>query len=224
MTWIKKSEKFLPDISKEKLRQLYRKEKNAKAKLRLLASIQRKEGETLDDISSFLQKPKTTVHDWLKRIESEGLNGFYDIKQKGNRAKLTLEQREELGIILDESPQNQEIPFRLWTTKLVQYIINKNHGISYTQSAIWKLTKKLNFSLKVPRQQHQKANKKAQEEFKKKLKQKFNITLNLDSRSSVLTKHTSSQNHTSQGVGFAKEASQQLNAFIQRKEGRYSAR
>lgn len=192
MVWIKKRNEFLPDISKEKLKQLYGKEKNAKAKLRLLTSIQRKEGKTLDDIAYSLQKPKTTIHDWLKRIENEELKGFYDIKQKGNKSKLTLEQREELGKILDESPQNQEIPFKLWTTKLVQYVIHKHHGISYTQSAIWKLTKKLHFSLKVPRQEHQKANKKAQEEFKKKLKQKFNITLNLDSKSFVLMKHTSS--------------------------------
>ncbi len=190
MAWIKKRDKFLPDISKEKLSQLYGKEKNAKAKLRLLASIQRKDGKTLEDIAYSLQKPKTTIHDWLKRIECKELKGFYDIKQKGNRSKLTLQQREELGRILDESPQNQGIPFKLWTTKLVQYIINKNHGISYNQSAIWKLTKSLNFSLKVPRQQHKKANKKAQDDFKKKLKQKFNITLNLDSRSFVLMKRT----------------------------------
>ena len=192
MSWIKKSDKFFPNISKENLKQLYAKEKNAKAKLRLLASIQRKEGNTLDEIAHSLQKPKTTIHDWLKRIQNEELKGCYDIKQKGNRSKLTLQQREELEKILDNSPENQEIPFKLWTTTLVQYVIYKHHGILYTQSAVWKLTKKLNFSLKVPRQQHQKANKKAQEEFKKKLKQKLNITLNLDSRSSVLTKHTSS--------------------------------
>lgn len=192
MTWIKKSNQFLPDISKEKLKELYDKEKNGKVKLRLLAAIQRKEGKTLDEIAYSLQKPKTTIHDWLQRIENEEIKGCYDIKQKGNKSKLTLQQREELGKMLDESPQNQEIPFKLWTTKLVQYIINKNYGISYTQSAIWKLTKKLHFSLKVPRPQHPKANKKAQEAFKKKLKQKFNITLNLDSRSFVLTKRTSS--------------------------------
>lgn len=192
MTWLKKRDQFLSNISKEELMQLYKKEKNAKAKLRLLASIQRKEGRTLDDIAYSLQKPKTTIHDWLKRMESEELKGCYDIKQKGNRSKLTLQQREELKKILDKSPQDQKIPFKLWTTTLVQYVIYKNHGISYTQSAIWKLTKKLNFTLKVPRQQHQKANKNAQEKFKIELKKKFNIMLNLDSRSFVLMKHTSS--------------------------------
>jgi|SRR3989338_3176036 len=190
MTWIKKSDKFLPDISKEKLKQLYDTEKNAKAKLRLLAAIQRKEGNTLESIAYSLQKPKTTIHDWLKRIDSKELNGRYDIKQKGNKSKITLKQREELEKMLDESPQNQNMPFTLWTTTLVQYIIYKRFNISYNQSAIWKIVKKLNFNLKVPRQENRKANKKLQEKFKVELKKKFNITLNLDSKSFVLMKRT----------------------------------
>jgi len=190
MTWIKKSDKFLPDISKEKLKQLYDTEKNAKAKLRLLVAIQRKEGNTLESIAYSLQKPKTTIHDWLKRIDSKELNGRYDIKQKGNKSKITLKQREELEKMLDESPQNQNMPFTLWTTTLVQYIIYKRFNISYNQSAIWKIVKKLNFNLKVPRQENRKAKKKLQEKFKVELKKKFNITLNLDSKSFVLMKRT----------------------------------
>ena len=191
MTWIKKGDNFLVDLSKEKLKQLYKKEKNAKAKLRLLAAIQRKEGKTVDDIAYSLQKPKTTIHDWLKRIESKNPNSLYDINQKGNRRKLTVEQIKKLEMILEESPQKHEIPFKLWTTTLVQYIIHKYYNISYTQSAVWKLVKKLNFSLKVPRPANIKANKKAKELFRKELKKKFNIILNLDSRSFVLMKHTS---------------------------------
>lgn len=191
MSWLKKGNRFLVGLSKEKLKKLYRKEKNAKAKLRLLAAIQRKEGKTLDDIAYSLQKSKTTIHDWLKRIEDEDLNNLYDIHQRGNRSKLTPQQRKELEKILDENPQKQGVPFKLWTTTLVQYIIYKLYHISYTQSAIWKLVKRLNFSLKVPRPENIKANKKAKELFKKELKKKFNITLNLDSRSFVLMKHTS---------------------------------
>jgi len=192
MTWLKKDDEFLPNFSKLELKQLYKKEKNAKAKLRLLASIQRKEGKTLEDIGHSLQKPKTTIHDWLKRIEDKGLNGCYDIAQKGNRSRLTQQQLKKLEKILDEKPQKSGVPFKLWTTTLVQYIIYKHYQISYNQSAVWKLIKKLNFSLKVPRPENRKANKKAKELFKKELKKKFNITLNLDSRSFVLTKHTSS--------------------------------
>lgn len=79
MNWIKKGEKFLPELSKAELTKLYQKEKNAKAKLRLLAAILRKEGMSLDFISEYIQISKTTVHDWLSRLESKGLDGLVDI-------------------------------------------------------------------------------------------------------------------------------------------------
>ena len=192
MVWLKKRDGFLVDLSLPELKKSYHLEKNAKAKLRLLAAVQRKEGKTLDDIASFLQKPKTTIHDWLRRLEDGGIKNIYDIKQTGKPAKLTKQQLDELEKVLDESPQKQGLPFTLWTTKLVQYIIIKLFNVKYELWNVWMIVTKLDFSLKVPRQENRKANKKLQEKFKVELKKKFNITLNLDSRSFVLTKHTSS--------------------------------
>jgi len=189
MSWINKGNQFLPKISKEKLRKLYNKEKNAKGKLRLLTLLQRKEGKTLDSISFSLQKPKTTIHDWLKRIEGKGLENLYDIKQPGKPCRLTKKQLNELKKILSLPPQKQNIPFVLWTTNLVQYIIIKKFKVKFEVRQTRNIIKKMNFRLKVPRQEHKKANKKAQEEFKKNLKKKFNITLNLDSRPFVLMNH-----------------------------------
>lgn len=192
MAWLKKGDGFLPDVSKEKLKKLYNKEKNAKAKLRLLTALRRKEGNTLDEIAISLQKPKTTIHDWLKRLEDKGLENLYDTKQPGKPARLTKQQLHKLENVLDDSPQKQGLPFVIWTTKLVQYIILKLFDVKYEIWNVWKIVKKLNFNLKVYRPEHKKANKKAQEKFKKEIKKKFNITLNLDSRSFVLTKHISS--------------------------------
>jgi len=192
MTWIKKGGDFLPSFSKEKIKELYNNEKNAKAKLRLLAAFQRKEGNTLEDIAYSLQKPKTTIHDWLRRLEERGIEKIYDVTQPGKPARLTKQQLDELENVLDNSPQKQKLPFVVWTTKLVQYMIIKLFDVKYKLWNIGRIVKKLGFNLKVPRQEHKKANKKAQEKFKRELKKKFNITLNLDSRSSVLMKHTSS--------------------------------
>lgn len=191
MAWLKKGNNFLPDFSKVKLKEFYNKEKNAKAKLRLLATIQRKEGRTLDDIAYSLQKPKTTIHDWLKRLETKGLKNLYDIKQKGKPTRLTDKQLKELDKILEVPPVEQNIPFVTWTTNLVQYIILKKFDVEIKVRQVRNIVKKINFTLQTPRPENRKRNKKAQEEFKKNLKQKFNITLNLDSRSSVLMKHSS---------------------------------
>ena len=192
MVWLKKRDEFLVNISLFELKNLYDLEKNAKAKLRLLAALKRKQGNTLEEIASSLQKPKTTIHDWLRRLEDKGIEKRYDIKQSGKPSKLTKQQLDELEKVLDDSPQKQGVPFVLWTTKLVQYIIIKLFDVKYELWNVWKIVQTLHFSLKVPRPENRKSNKKLQEKFKVELKKKFNITLNLDSRSSVLMKHTSS--------------------------------
>ncbi len=191
MDWMKKGENFLPDYSLEDLMNLYQKEKNAKAKLRLLSAILRKEGKSLDYISQSIQIPKTTVHDWLSRLEGNGLNGLVDIKQPGRPSWLSDEQKEELKKVLSRGPEEQDIPFKMWTTSLVQYLIYKMFNVEYKPRNVRKLVKKLGFTLKVPRSRNKKASTKAQEEFKKKLKMKYDITLNWDSRSSFWMKHIS---------------------------------
>src|SRR3989344_8587646 len=189
MVWLQKGEKFLADISKKELSDLYKKEKTVKGKLRLLATIQRKEGKTLDEIAYSLKKPKTTVHDWLRRIESQRLKNIYDVKQSGRPAKLNTKEKKKLEKILSERPEKQGIPFVIWTTHLVQYVIHKLFNVLYKIRNVEYLVKELGFSLQKPRPENRKANKKLQEEFKAELKKKFNITLNLDSRSFVLAKH-----------------------------------
>ena len=94
--------------------------------------------------------------------------------------------------MLDQSPEKQGIPHTMWTTKLVQYIILKMFNIEFKVRQVRNIIKRIKFSLQTPRPEHIKANKQAQEKFKVELKKKFNITLNLDSRSSVLMKRTSS--------------------------------
>jgi transposase len=187
----KKGEQFLDDISMKYLKEQYKKENDSKAKLRLLAAILRKEGMDLRGISKSIHKPVTTISDWLKRFEQDGLKRIYNLEKSGRPSLLNKEQQKTLKKILEESPEKQGIPFKIWTTQLVQYIIKKTFDVLYVMRNIRIILKKLGFSLKVPRQENVRKNKKAVEEFKKNLKLKYNITLNLDSRSFVLMKSTS---------------------------------
>lgn len=190
--WIKKGEEFLTRISIDQIKQKYKSEKNSKAKIRLLIALKRKENNSLTDIVREINQPKTSVSRWLRRIEKKGFEGIYDIKQSGRPAKLTKKQKEKIKDILSESPLKQDIPFTLWTSSLVQFIVHKLFGILYKLRNIEYLIKDLGFTFQKPRPRHQKANKKLQEEFKKNFKKKYKNTLNWDSRSLVLTKHTSS--------------------------------
>lgn len=206
MAWSQKGEQYLVDISRQEIQQMYKKEKNHKAQLRLLAAILRKEGKTIEEISTTLQKPIMTVSDWIRRIENNGIGSIYNKKQPGKPARLTKDQLEQLKEILAKSPQKQDLPFKFWTTKLVQYIVCKLFSVHYQLWNLRRIIKKLGFVLKVPRQRNYKANTKAQEEFKKKFEKKFNTTLSWDSRSSVLMKPTLKWNPMSQRAGSQGEA------------------
>lgn len=186
MSWTKKGNEFLPNISKQELKTLYKKESIPKSKMRLLAALLRKENKSLTDIAFSLQKPIMTISDWLRRMEKEGLDRIYDIKQSGKPSKLSEKQIVELHKILNKSPQKQDLPYVIWTTKLVRYFIEIKYQISLSLWQIRRILQKLKFSLQKPRPEHYKANKKLQETFKKISNQKLDHLLKMDGRSFVL--------------------------------------
>lgn len=191
MTTVPKGEAFLTGYTTKKLTDLYRRERDAKAKIRLLAAIFRKEGKTYDEISQILKYPLTTIRDWLILIHIEGLSRKVDIKQPGKPKRLTDEQIKKLKPILLKSPQEQGFPFIIWTTKLVIQLIEKLYNVSYKPLQVRRMLHNLGLSCQKPRPTHKKASKKAQEEFKKTSEREFNHMQKMDMRSYFWTKASS---------------------------------
>lgn len=191
MTSVPKGEEFLLLYTKQELIDLYKKEKDPKAKVRLLAAIFRKEGTTYQEISRKTKYPLMTVADWCRRLHEEGIKRRYSIKQPGKPRKLTDEQLNHLESVLLKSPQKQGLPFVFWTTKLVQYYIEKQYEISYNPRQVRNILHKMGMTCQKPRPSHLKVNKKAQEEFKKKSQKESDLSLKMDSRSSFWTKASS---------------------------------
>lgn len=183
MARVPKGEDFLPKHSVEELTDLYRNEKDSKARIRLLVAIMRKEDMTLQKISNEVKYPLTTVGDWLRRMYLEGISRRYNIKQSGRPRQLTRKQEIEIDSVLSKSPKNVDLPFVIWTTKLVQAFIEQQYGISYKIRQTRNLLYRLGFSCQKPRPSHRRANKKLQEDFKKTSGIEFNRSLIMDMRS-----------------------------------------
>lgn len=186
--WEEKAKDFLPNYNIEELKDKIKKEKNKVARNRLKACILRKEGNTISQIVKIMRKPRTTIFDWISKIEKYGLERIYNKKQPGNKGKLSKEDYEELEKTIEESPEKVDIPFMFWTNKLVQYYINIRFKVSYGIRFVQEITKKLGFSLQKPRPKNPKSSIKKQEEFIENVKKKFQISLKEDSRSFVLMK------------------------------------
>lgn len=166
---------FLPSVSIQELRKLYRMEKKAKPKLRLLCAIHRKEGKSIDDITGFTNMKRRTVHETLRRFVNRGIEAKDSIKQTGRPPELTLKQRKKLVHRLEQGPSYNK--GGLWTTKEVQEYIRKEFGVTYTHGHVWELLTTAGFSLQRPRPRHYKApSKKEVDDFKKRLQWWRNIT------------------------------------------------
>ena len=188
---LKKGQELLPDISIGKLENIYKKETKSKAKVRVLCALKRKKGESTISIAKDLNLPLTTVNDCLKRFQNRGLEGRYSIKQEGRPSWLTKEQQEEIKAVLRESPEELNLPFRIWDTKLLMFVIIERYNVLYKQRNIERLIKIWGFSFKKARPEHKFADVKEQERFKKNFQKKLNLIYHQDGRHYILTKASS---------------------------------
>jgi len=182
---------FLPTVTSEQLLSMYRKEKDVKAQIRLLACLHRKDGKTLEEISAILYLPIMTIRDGLNRVHKEGFDRLTDKKQSGAPPKLTEAQKIKLEHALEKKPIDYGIPFVLWTGKLVRYFIQKQFGVEYQMPQVRRILSSLGFTPQRPRPHHRKANLELQEEFKKTSESRFKNITKLDSRSFLWMKVSS---------------------------------
>lgn len=189
--FVKKGNSFLPDFSLKEIERRYKEEKNVKAKIRLQCALLRKKSKSQPYISDATNLAITTVSEILRRFEKRGLSGCYALKQKGKIAYLSKEQKEELKQILIQPPYKQELPFKIWTAKVLAYFIEIKYQVVFKIRAVEKLVHELGFNFKKARPEHKKANKQLQEIFKKTSFFKLPRSLNVDGRSYFLTKVSS---------------------------------
>lgn len=186
--YVKKGSEFLLNFSIGQIDKKYNEEKNAKAKIRLQCALLRKKGKSQPYISEVTSLSITTISDILRRFEKRGIDGCYAIKQKGQPKKLTSVQRTKLKRIVSKSPLKSGLPYAIWTTKLVQYIIHKEFKVDYVAMQVHRLLKSMKITLQKARPEHIKANKKLQAQFKKNFGEESKFLGSLDMRSYFWTK------------------------------------
>lgn len=139
------AKEFLPNTSIARLRKMQRKETDPKAGRRLLACIHRKEGKTIMEIAELMNEPRSTVTDWLKRIEVNGLSDRRDIKNKGAACKLSDRQLKVLAKDLKAGPAAVGLGAGVWTMPLVRAHILKKFHAEYHVHSVWDLVRRLGF-------------------------------------------------------------------------------
>ena len=134
-------------LTKSKLVNQYKKEKDPKVKERLLLIIKVREDKQIPfRIVKEIHRSNPWASDWLKRYDKEGLEGLKDRTKAGRPPELSEETSYQIKQELKESNQG-------WTTKQVEELIIKKSGIKYYLLA-YIVSFENGFKQKVPRKVH----------------------------------------------------------------------
>lgn len=150
----------------DELYELYRREKDAKAKQRMAAILARWDGVPVKDVAHQQRVSRVTVTNWIKRFNKEGVKGLYDKPRSGRPPKMDWKQLKE---VLLQSPEKFGYPTQGWTRDLLLDYIRKTYGVSYHPDHIYWIVHQLGFRPLVPRPCNYAKNEEEVEEWKKML-------------------------------------------------------
>ena len=120
-------------------------------------------------VAEILGVAAETIWRWATAYRRNGVGGLYPKARKPKPSKLTLTQKAEALAWLDagKTATGEDIH---WTLERLRYAISEAFGVTLGINTIWVWLRRENRKLKVPRPQHYKADKEAQEAFKKTLR------------------------------------------------------
>lgn len=108
----------------EELKALYHQTKDVRVRTRTQMILLAYEEEmTAPQIAKIVRKDEQTVRRWIKRFNSEGVNGLADSPRSGAKRKISDEYREKVVTVVRRRPRALGEPYSLWTLqRLVEYM------------------------------------------------------------------------------------------------------
>jgi len=102
------------------------------------------------EIARHLGVSRSTVSDWAKTVETQGIRGLRKRKAAGSSSKLNGQQKQKLKSMLDRGALANGFETDRWTLKRVQQLIQQKFEITYHPNYLNRLLRKLGFSPQKP--------------------------------------------------------------------------
>lgn len=100
------------------------------------------------DIAELFRVPVRTVYEWIGRFVRECFNWLCGkhYPGRGRKCHLTKAQREEIVRIVDAGPEAEGFSMGVWTSAMIQEVIQRKFGVTYTCRYLCSLLKKWGLS------------------------------------------------------------------------------
>jgi|TARA_Y100000294_G_C8485458_1_gene308556 transposase len=120
-------------------------------------------GRTSGEIADILDAPLSRVSQWLRDYEKQGYDGILEGYRSGRNPKLSEEQKNALGDIIDSGPVAYGFLSGVWSSPMITRVIEEEFKITYHPGHVRKLLNQLGFSVQRPTRLLAKADKEKQD-------------------------------------------------------------
>lgn len=120
------------------------------------------EGRRVVEMAAELGVTRGSVNRWLQWYEAMGVEGLLTGKAPGPAPKLTVAQRAELTVLIEDGPRVAGYSSGVWTGPMVGDLIAQRFGVRYHNHHVPRLLHELGFSVQRPRKRLARADQEAQ--------------------------------------------------------------
>jgi transposase len=155
------------DIEAADLRRLARREADGRVAARLLGLANVWGGMSREAAACAAGMDRQTLRDWVQRFNAEGVAGLRDQPRPGRPIWLTEGQQATLKAIVLRGPDPDRDGVSAWRIIDLCRIVEERFGVTCGEGGMLRLVKSRNLSWQKTRPSHPKADKAAQERFRK---------------------------------------------------------
>jgi transposase len=144
------------DFEAATLRRLATTVKDAGQARRLLALAADYDGADREEAARIGGMDRQTLRDWVHRFNRCGPDGLINVKSPGRRPKLSKEQMEELGRLVEAGPDPQKDGVARWRCVDLKRVLSARFAVDLSAVTLGRILKTLGFSHISARPRHPK--------------------------------------------------------------------
>jgi transposase len=108
-------------------------------------------GSKQAEIAEILEKTQGWVSQVYTKYKEFGLDGLKEKKAKGADSKLTIDQKNELRVLIKNGAESYGFEGNIWTRKRLKSVIVKHFCIEYSERHVGRIVKGMGFTIQKPK-------------------------------------------------------------------------
>lgn len=107
-------------------------------------------GKPCSEVAQAVGVRRQTVYTWRALLDEGGIDALRAVPEPGRPARLDEGQLARVRAALLQSPTEHGFGTELWTLKRVGMLIERMHGVRFSQTQVWRILGSLGFSPQRP--------------------------------------------------------------------------